>query len=109
MTAGDKLRKSLDAEAKEHGIAFDQREELLIAEAMATADLIAQLEEAIEEEGVTVHRRGSKVVSHCVREIRLQRLLLQRLLGGLDFSGNTGEDASQQARRAANTRWKARR
>ena len=103
LTAGERLRQRLLNEAHDVGIEYDERELALIDEACHTADLIAALDAAIAEHGVI--RNGQ--VSGVVREARLQRLTLQKLLAGLDLTGTKSSEAqiSANARKAANARW----
>ena len=95
------------------GWELDARELRVLAEACRTADLIANLDAAIEADGVTaIGSRRQTVVNPAVAEVRQQRAALASLLGKLDIdppsaSGAGSTAASARARKAAQARWRS--
>jgi hypothetical protein len=92
------------------GLLLDSHEAELLEHAARTADHVAALEKAIRKDGVTVQAPdGRLIVSPALVEARQQRLLLQRLLGGIavavDEEAQPETPAQQQGRKAAQARW----
>jgi uncharacterized protein with von Willebrand factor type A (vWA) domain len=102
---GALLSERIYNEYARNGTEPDGREEELIERACQTAELIAQLEEVVAQEGtMSTGSAGQRIVHPAVPEIRQQRALLMRLLGQLNF-GDTSSSISAGARHAANVRW----
>lgn len=87
--AGDKLRAEIEEQAQEAGLQLDQREQTLLTEACKVADLLADLQEKIDEHGAVYldRKTGEAKVQGIVVESRLARQTLQKLLGHLDLQG----------------------
>ncbi len=100
--AGKSLWKAMTA-----AFSFEPAEVLLLEQAARTADVVAELETALDGAPVLVlGSRKQVIVNPGFQELRLQRLALQRLLNG--FGQPEDEDAltpSQRGRRAAQARW----
>ena len=109
LTAGAKLRQDIQSELDENDVVLDSKEAALFEQAVQTAELLEALERSIQESGPTVPdpKTGAPTIAPAVVEARLQRQVLQRLLGGLDLEGrgSSGSPASQHGRMAANKRW----
>jgi hypothetical protein len=93
---------------------FDEREALLLEAACRQADTIAELEAAIERDGVTVKgAAGQSRLNMCLTELRQGRIAFARLLGELEIPTD-GEvpvamAASRRARKAVSARWASQR
>lgn len=102
---GALLSERIYNEYARHGAEPDGRDEELIERARQTAELIAQLEGVVTQEGaMSTGSAGQRIVHPAVPELRQQRALLMRLLGQLNF-GDTSSSISAGARHAANARW----
>lgn len=100
-TPGELLRQRIEAEADEAGGELDGREQHLLDLAVVAADNIAALEEVVAAEGVTsTGARGQTVIHPALSEARQQKLVLARLLSGIDLVGNAAAPGSASARAA---------
>ena len=88
----------------------DAHERPLLAEACRLADRCAQLEESIEEHGLTVEgSTGQPRLHPAVAEVRQTRVALTRVLGAIAFPNEEGvpvKAGSRHASKAAVARWK---
>lgn len=88
--AGADLWQKIVAEL-EDGWRFDERELYLLQQAAHNADMIADLEAAVEADGVTATgSRGQPVVNPAITEIRQLDLAQIRLLGALELTDPDG-------------------
>ena len=89
---------------------LDSRELAILAHAARTADLIADLEELLRDQGlVIVGSAGQPRLSPVPTEIRQQRATLERLLAALSLPVAEGESprVSRRSELAARRRWDA--
>jgi phage terminase small subunit len=87
------------------------RETELLRNACRQADLVADLEAALEQEGViVVGAAGQRRLNAVATELRQSRIALARLLGEIPIPDDDGEkpttNASQRGQKAAQARWK---
>ena len=92
------------------GWELDARELLILESACRQADGNAQLEAAIDADGVTVRgSMGQPRLNAMVTELRQGRLALERLLASLALPGDEGAGAQTAAQKrasaAASSRW----
>jgi hypothetical protein len=74
--------------------------------ACGEADLIQRMEDALEDEPLTVKGSQGQLVAHpLVQELRQHRSTMASLLRGLKLPDDTGAAASNQHRSAAQTKW----
>lgn len=109
VTAGDKLVAEIRAELDGKGLEPDAREEGLLAEIRATADLIAAAQKRIDADGLVFApaRKGGPPRAHpLLSEIRGQRAVLARLLSQISLEEGTKNPVKVKA---ANARWQTRR
>jgi hypothetical protein len=105
VTAGERLRERILTELQESELELDGREAEHLDQACTTADTIAALEAVIASEGpTTTGSRGQTVVHPAIAEIRMHKLVLARLLAGIEL-GTDDAVKSAKARRSAGTRW----
>jgi hypothetical protein len=82
------------------------RELQLLGDAARLADLAADLDAVVAEEGVTAWGVGKQRVAHpCLVEARLTRVALNNLLGKIGLDAPDENTASARGRRAARARW----
>jgi hypothetical protein len=106
LSAGAQLRQRIDTQLADDGLELDGKEQEILDRAVAVADTIKSLEQAlVGQEPVVISRRGAPTINPILTELRLQRLVLLRLLGALDLNPNAKLSASARGRRAANARW----
>lgn len=89
---------------------IDETEFELLVETCRTLDVIDQLEEAIDRDGLMLKgSTGQTVVNPAVAEARAQRQTLHRLLGALAIPDEGGATLATvetlRARQAADARW----
>jgi hypothetical protein len=109
MKASEKLRERVLAKAKEQGLELDTVEEETLDRACSLADTVEEIEKVLEEDGLSVPGPGGIVRQHpLVSERRSSISLMNRLISSIKLDETRGETPSQQARRAANSRWKGR-
>ena len=88
----------------------DAHERPLLAEACRLADRCAELEESIEEHGITVEgSKGQPRLHPAVAEVRQTRVALTRVLGAIAFPNEDGvpvKAGTRHASKAAVARWK---
>jgi hypothetical protein len=72
---------------------------------VAAIDLVAELEARVQEDGLMLKGLHQDVIHPAVREIRSQRVALDRMLERLGLSEDGTETQSQAQRRRANARW----
>jgi len=91
------------------GLEFDARERQLLRLAAQTADLAAELEDALTAGGVVVPgSRGQARVHPAVAAVTGVRRAQAALLAQLDMSGEGRQSAhTRRARKAAAARWSA--
>lgn len=104
--AGRKLWRQIIS-ALEDDWQLDGRELALLARACRCADEVAQLEEAIDREGVTTTGSRKQTVIHpAIQEARQLRLTELRLLSAIELTDPRAQGiTSQRARHAAEARW----
>lgn len=97
-----RIREDMAAE----GLEPDGREAELLVQAEALADRIAELEAAIEAQGMTSVSKGGLVRLHpAVAEVRQTRTALARILSGIQMRDEAKDPVKQ---RAAFASWRAR-
>lgn len=102
---GAALVARVRAEMAVEGLEPDGREIELLALAEAFADRVAELEQAIERDGLTSRSKGGLVRVHpAVAEVRQTRAALARVLAGVQMHDDA-RDPKKQA--AAQSRWRA--
>lgn len=80
---------------------LDGRERLVLTAAARQADLVADLEAAIDRDGLVIEgSRGQSRMNSCATELRQSRLALARLLGELALPDETGVARTSRQRRA---------
>ncbi len=95
----------------QEGWELDARELHVLGRACRCADELAELEAAVDRDGVTVKgSRGQSVVNPALSEARQLRLTQLRLLGAIEMVDpqaalRSATPAQAQARKAAGTRW----
>jgi hypothetical protein len=103
LTPGQAFRaevaKSFDL--SDAGVAWVQR----LDQVVAAIDLIAELEQRVQSDGMMLKGLHQDVLNPCVREIRTQRVALDRMLERLGLSEDGTETQSQRQRRISNKRW----
>lgn len=82
----------------------------ILEQAAATADMIAELEAAREDQGrplVSTGSMGQEVIHPFIGELRAQRSQMAALMARLKLpdEASAPQDASSAARKAAATRW----
>jgi phage terminase small subunit len=89
---------------------LDQRDLAVLSRAAKTADRIAELDAAIERDGlVLVNSKGDTRLHPAAAELRLNEASLARLLGGIDLddaAAGSQSGVSRRARKAAQERWR---
>ncbi len=88
--------------------AYELRQDELesLKAACGEADLIARMEEALEDQPLTVTGSQGQLVAHpLVQELRQHRATMASLLRGLKLPDDTGVAGSNQQRSAAQARW----
>lgn len=85
-------------------IEWDEREQALLALALAQAADIDRLEADIAKRGVRVAGRGAEVLNQALGEVRQQRVALARLLGQLEIPESVS-GRTVHATKAAEARW----
>ena len=89
---------------------LDVHERPILAEACRLADRAAELEAAIEADGLTVTgSAGQPRLNPAVAEVRQTRVALTRCLGAIAFPGEDGtpqKAANRHGRKAAVARWR---
>lgn len=90
---------------------LDHHEIPILVEACRLADRAAELEAAIEADGLTVTgSAGQPRLNPAVAEVRQTRVALTRCLGAIAFPGEDGipqKAASRHGRKAAVARWRS--
>lgn len=106
--AGRKLWRSIVDDLADE-LEFAPREQAILAAACKQADIVTELEAALEQHGVMIEgAAGQPKLNPIVPELRQARLAVTRLLGELGIPDDTPEPetaASRRARKAANSRW----
>jgi len=72
---------------------------------VATIDLVAELEARVQKDGLMLSGLHQDVIHPAIREIRSQRVALDRMLERLGLSEDGHESQSDAQRRRANARW----
>ncbi|WP_406817405.1 hypothetical protein [Mycobacterium sp. M23085] len=106
--AGDELVAKIRAELDGKGLEPDAREEGLLAEIRATADIIAAAQQRIDDDGLVFApaTKGGPPRAHpLLAEVRGQRAVLARLLSAISLEEGTKNPAKVKA---ANARWRVR-
>lgn len=112
-TAGKALWRSIHADL-DRSWELDARELHLLARAARCADELADLDAAVDRDGVTaVGSRGQPVVHPALAEARQLRLVQLRLLGAIEMADpqaaiRSATPRQAQARKAAQARWRTR-
>jgi hypothetical protein len=108
LSAGDLLRQDMDELLEAHDKELDAREAALLEEACLTADLLADLQEAIDREGSTYidKKTGEAKVQGLVIEQRLSRQAFQRLLSGIELPTSKANALASRHGRIANSKRK---
>jgi len=108
---GRRLWRSVVRDLAE-GWRLDARELHLLERACRIADELCALEQAVDDEGVTVAgSRGQTVAHPALSEARQLRLVQLRLLGALELDDPEQTHttvAQRQAAKAAKSRWRGR-
>lgn len=107
-SAGQALVAKIRAELDGKGLEPDAREEGLLDEIRATADLIAAAQARIDRDGIVFPpaSKGGPPRNHpLLAEIRGQRAVLARLLSQVSLEETAGKNPVKS--RAAQTRWAA--
>lgn len=106
MTAGELLRKQLDAALPDGG-EWDERESAILDLASRQANDIAALELLLEQEGPSVTgSTGQARMNPAFAELRQQRLALTKILDSIKLPDEgMGVAKNVKAQRAAHTRW----
>jgi hypothetical protein len=105
--AGKALWRAIDADLVRQRLELDAREVSWLTEACRVADRVAELEAAVDRDGVVASGSKGQPVPHpALREARLQRDQAARLLARLDLPAEDEEVAPgvRRARRAASAR-----
>jgi phage terminase small subunit len=110
--AGKQIWKALQADLPDDW-EMTAREVELLHLAARQADLVAELEEALAEEGITVAgAAGQRRMNAVATELRQSRIALARLLGEIEMPEGEDEEPTTaqrvRARRAAQARWRRR-
>lgn len=106
--AGDELVAKIRAELDSKGLEPDAREEGLLAEIRATADIIGAAQQRIDADGLVfapATKGGPPRVHPLLAEVRGQRAVLARLLSQISLEEGTKNAAKVKA---ANARWRVR-
>lgn len=108
VTPGDKLVGAIRAELDSNGLEPDAREEGLLAQVAATADIIAEAQRRLDADGLVfapASKGGPPRPHPLLAELRGQRAVLARLLSQLSMEEGSKNPVKQKA---AATRWRAR-
>lgn len=105
-SAGDVLIERITADMREAGLAPDGREFEWLEQARHLANRIAELEECISADGLTVVLNSGRAVLHpAVAEVRQHRAALARVLAGIQMEETNVKDPTKQ--KAAQAKWRA--
>lgn len=89
---------------RDQGLEPDGKERELLALAEGMADRLAELEECVEQEGLSFTLDSGRVVMNpAVGEARMTRTSLARVLAGVSMSEGRAKDPAKV--RAAQARW----
>lgn len=107
MTSSEKLRDRILAEAKEADLELTEREHEYLDRACAVSDLLEQVRESLDRDGLTVAGPGGIIRSHpLAAEYRGLNTLLHKLLSSIQLDpSRVNETPSEAGRRAASARW----
>ena len=104
MSAGSDLVARIVADMREHGLEPDGKERELLSLASGLADRLAELEDCIEVEGLSVVLDSGRVLMNpAVGEARQTRTSLARVLMGVSMTEGRAKDPAKV--RAAQARW----
>jgi hypothetical protein len=104
MTEGEALVSRIVADMREHGLEPDAKERELLALAEGLADRLADLEERIIRDGLSITLHSGRVVMNpSVSEARLTRTALATVLGRVSMAEGRVKDPVKVA--AAQKRW----
>jgi hypothetical protein len=104
MNEGRELVARIVADMAAHGLEPDAREIELLSLAEGLADRLAELEEAVEVEGLSVTLLSGRVVMNpAVAESRMTRTALATVLGRVSMVEGAAKDPQRVA--AAQKRW----
>ncbi len=107
-TAGDRLRRRIQAELDENEVKLDAKEVELFERAQAIADSIEQLEAVVAVEGPTTQGRRGTVTHPALTEIRHLSALIKSLLAGISTKAEPADAKTNRGRAAARARWDGR-
>jgi hypothetical protein len=104
LTPGEELTARIVADMAEHGLEPDGKERELLTLAEGLADRLAELEDVVEREGLSVTLQSGQVVMNpAVGESRMTRAALARVLAGVSMTEGRAKDPAKV--RAAQARW----
>lgn len=104
MSAGAELVARIVADMRDQGLEPDGKERELLALAEGMADRLAELEECVEQEGLSFTLDSGRVVMNpAVGEARMTRTSLARVLAGVSMSEGRAKNPAKV--RAAQARW----
>jgi hypothetical protein len=95
----DQVAKNFDL--SDAGAAWLARLDLVVA----TIDIVSELEVRVAKDGLMLPGLHQDVIHPAIRELRAQRVALDRALERLGLSEDGNETQSQAQRRRANARW----
>jgi hypothetical protein len=103
LTPGQAFRAEVarSFDLSDAGVAWVQR----LDEVVAAIDLIAELEARVQADGLMLEGLHQRVIHPAIREIRSQRVALDRMLERLGLSEDGTETQSERQRRISNKRW----
>lgn len=105
MSAGQELVARITAEMHSNGLEPDAKEQELLALAEGLADRLAELENGIAEDGLSMMLNSGRVVMNpAVAEARMTRTSLATVLTKISMTEAPAKDPVKQA--ASRARWR---